>query len=326
MIKKICLTALVIVFLPESVYALDISFQPRFKTGVQFYEYKQDAFQSPAADPQGKFPNMLSGFEYKDWIPYVGGGLTLFADRFFVDFDVQYAFDGEDQADNTQQIFLEGGGPFPGGAVLRQNNSLDTEFDRIEWSISAGFTVFENLVLFAGYKQAETNFDTNLAGSNVTTLQPNNLAPIPPFSGPFTGNLEQTFKYDGPFVGASYNWRIKQGFLDGSLSFNFAAAFLEATVDLRLRDIVVRNEMGQRIPIDLQTIAESQGRRGFTGLEGDTVGYSFGATWRGLTPVDGLTYSLGVIGYLYEFESDTTPSFNETQVRLDFGLAYAFEL
>lgn len=326
MIKKFFLTALIIAFLPKPVYALDFSIQPRFKTGVQFYEYKQDAFQSPAADPQGKFPNILSEFEYKDWLPYVGGGLTLFADRFFVDFDVQYAFDGEDQAENTQRVFLEPGGPFPGGAVMQQNNSFDTDFDRVEWSISAGFTVFENLVFFAGYKQAETNFEANLAGSNLSSFQPNNSAPIPFLSGSFTGTLEQTFKYDGPFVGASYNWRIKQGFLDGSLSFNFAAAFLDANVDLRLRDIVVRNKMGQTVSVDLQTIAENQGRSGFSGLEGDTVGFSFGATWRGLTPIDGLTYSIGVNGYLYEFESDATANFSETQVRLDFGLAYAFEL
>ena len=325
MIKNICLTALVIALLPEPVYALDFSVQPRFKTGVQYYEIKQDNFQSPARDLDRKFPNQVEGIEYKDWIPYIDGGLTFFVDRFFVDFNVQYAFNGEDQTDNTQQIFLESGPRLQNGAVLKQSNKYDTDFDRFEWSISAGFTVIENLVFFAGYKQAETNLEANLAGSNISTKEPNGTS-IPGFSGPFTGRFEQTLKYDGPFVGASYHWRIKQGFLDGALSFNFAAAFLDGTVKLKLHDIIVRNERGQTRPIDLQGLAQNTGRRNFSGLEGDSTGYSFGASWRGFTPVDGLTYSLGVNAYLYDFESDVTANFSETQVRLDFGLAYAFEL
>ena len=327
MIKKICLTALVITFLPEPIYALDFSVQPRFKTGVQYYEYKQDNFQSPARDEQKKFPNMIEGFEYKDWVPYVDGGLTFFVDRFFVDFNIQYAFDGDDQADNSQQFFVTEGGRVPkGGGVIDLNNNYDTDFDRLEWSISAGFTVIENLVFFAGYKQAETNFDANLTGSNLSTFQANNPDRTLFGNGPFTGHLEQTLKIKGPFVGASYNWRIEHGFLDGALSFNFAAAFLDGEVDLKLHDVFVRDRQGRMRPFDLQRLAVDQGKSNFSGLEGDTTGFSFGVSWRGFTPVEGLTYSLGVNGYLYEFESDTTAEFSETQVRLDLGLAYAFEL
>ena len=328
--KKILLPALMFVTLPMPVYAFDfdLSFQPRFKTGVQYYEYQQDAFQSPARDPQGIFPNMQSSLEFKDWLPYVGGGLTIFANRFFVDIDVQHAFDGEDQTFNSQQNFLEGDGSFSSGTVLVQNpTNYDTNFDRTEWSISAGFSVFEKLVLFAGYKHAETNFDSNLRG-NIAGLQASNSAPIPFLSGTLTGNLEQNFKYDGPFVGASYSWRIDQEVIAGILSFNFAAAFMDGTVDLRFRDVVLTNQTGATVPFDLQNVAQSQGRGSFSGLKGDSTGFSFGAAWRGLTSVDDLTYSFGVNGYLYEFDSNdsnnTTPDFSETQIRLNFSLAYAF--
>ena len=332
MIKKTLLTILVVILVPQTVLGLDLGIQPRFKTGVQYYEYQQDAFQSPARDPRGIFPNMQSSFEYKDWLPYVGGGLTLFVDRFFIDFDVQHAFDGEDQTNTTQQNFLEGGGggpfsTFSTGTVLNQNTVNDTRFDRTEWAISAGFTVFDDFVLFAGYKHAETNFNTNLSGT-ISGLQASTSAPLPFLTGTFTGNLEQRFKYDGPFVGASYNWRVNHGFLDGTLAFNFAAAFMDGTVDLKFRDVVAKTQIGVTVPIDLQNIGNNQGRGTFTGLRGDSTGYSFGVAWRGFTPVDGLTYSLGVNGYLYKFDSkdSATPDFSETQVRMNFSLAYAFSI
>lgn len=111
--KKIfCVTAflvIVVVFF-KPANALDLRIQPRFKTGIQFYEFEQEAFQFPARDSQGKYPNEQSRLAYSDWLPFVSGGATLFVNRFFVDFDVQYLFDGEAESDFISQTFITGSG------------------------------------------------------------------------------------------------------------------------------------------------------------------------------------------------------------------------
>ena len=175
-------------------------------------------------------------------------------------------------------------------------------------------------MLFAGYKKANTKFTTSLQG-NINGFTARDQSQIPFLTGTFTGQLDMELEYDGPFVGASYNWRIKHGFLDGVMSFNFAAAFLDGSVDLELRNTVARTVNGSVRPINFTGLSDQDP---FHGLVGDTTGYSFGIGWRGITPLKGLTYSIGAMGYIYEFESDITADFEETQVRLDFGIAYAF--
>lgn len=322
MIKKIWLASLAVFIWLEPANALDLNLnvQPRFKTGVQYYEYEQENFQGPTRDPQGRFGNIVGGLKFNDWMPFVGGGLTFFVDRFFVDFDVQYTFDGQDQSDFANQSFISGAGPFAPDAVLQTNSQLNADFDRLEWAFTAGFEVIDNLVLFAGYKKANTEFSSTLHG-NLNGFRARDLAQIPFLTGTFTGRLDMELEYDGPFVGASYNWRMKHGFLDGVLSFNFAAAFLEGTVGLELNNTVARTIDGAVKPINFTGF----GQNPFHGLVGDATGYSFGVGWRGVTPIEGLTYSIGATGYTYEFESGDTANFNETQVRLDFGIAYAFD-
>jgi hypothetical protein len=324
MIKKICLAGLATVIWLEPANALDLnlSVQPRFKTGIQYYEFDQKDFQGRTDDPQGRFPNTIGGLNFSDWLPFVSGGLTIFVDRFFVDFDVQYSFDGKDQSTFANQNFIAGQGPFLPDSILQTNSTLNADFDRLEWAFTAGFEVIENLVLFAGYKKANTKFSSTLQG-NLNGFQTRDLAQIPFLTGTFTGRLDMELDYDGPFVGASYNWRIKHGFLDGALSFNFAAAFLEGEVGLNLSNTVARTINGAVRPIDFTSLS---GQNPFHGLVGDTTGFSFGVGWRGVTPIEGLTYSMGATGYIYEFESDVTADFTETQVRLDFGIAYAFDL
>ena len=323
MIKKIWLATLatVIWLEPANALDLDLSVQPRFKTGVQYYEFDQKDFQGRTDDPQGRFTNTIGGLNFSDWMPFVSGGLTVFVDRFFVDFDVQYTFDGQDQSTFANQNFINGTGPFVPDSILQTNSQLNADFDRLEWAFTAGFEVFDNLVLFAGYKKANTKFSSRIDG-NLNGFRASDLAQIPFLTGTFTGRLDMELEYDGPFVGASYNWRIKHGFLDGVLSFNFAAAFLEGTVGLELSNTVARTIDGSVTPIDFTGF----GQNPFHGLVGDAIGYSFGVGWRGVTPIEGLTYSIGATGYTYQFESDVTSDFDETQVRLDFGIAYAFDL
>jgi hypothetical protein len=63
----------------------------------------------------------------------------------------------------------------------------------------------------------------------------------------------------------------------------------------------------------------------------DTVGWTLGITWRGLTPIKNITYSLGLNGYQYRFDADnssnvneTLPNVTETEVNLRAGVVYSF--
>jgi hypothetical protein len=55
--KSMFVLAAIILIVPQLVSAFEFTVQPRFKTGVMYYEYKQDAFQSaPRGIPRGCFP------------------------------------------------------------------------------------------------------------------------------------------------------------------------------------------------------------------------------------------------------------------------------
>jgi hypothetical protein len=328
MLKNIWTTVflLTVVIYQEPASALDLRVQPRFKTGIQYYEFEQPEFSSDQ-DPDNKFQNMQSSIEFSDWLPFVSGGTTLFIDRFFVDVDVQYLFDGQADSNFTSQNFVKGGGgALPTDTVIQNNNGrLQADFDRFEWAISAGFEVFDNLVLFGGYKYAKTSTTSSISG-NIESFQANNGNTIGFLTGQAQGEVDIKFKYDGPFVGMNYNWRIQQGFMNGGLSFNFAAAFLDSTSRIDLSKVAVRAENGQVVPLKFQN-NDKQGRNQFTELKGDSVGYSFGLGWQGITPVKGLTYLMGVTGYHYQFDHDQFEgnATVENRVRLDFGLSYAFD-
>jgi len=326
MLKNIWTTVflLTVVIYQEPSKALDLRVQPRFKTGIQYYEFEQPEFNPPAQDSEGKFPNMQSSIKYSDWLPFVSGGSTLFIDRFFVDVDVQYLFAGQADSDFTSQNFVKGGDALPTDMVIRNDiGVLHADFDRFEWAISAGFEVFDGLVLFGGYKYAKTSTTSNITG-NIESFQPSNGQPIPSLTGATLGEVDIEFEYDGPFVGMNYNWRIQQGFMNGGLSFNFAAAFLHSTTQIDLSKVSVKPATGQVIPLNFQN-NDGQGRNQFTELEGDSIGYSFGLGWQGITAVKGLTYLMGVTGYLYQFDHDEGKETVENRVRLDFGLSYAFD-
>lgn len=316
-INQVTIFLLMLVTLIEPATAIDLRIQPRFKTGIQFYEFEQPAFQFPARDIEGKFPNTQSKLELSDWLPFVSGGTTLFIDRFFVDFDAQYLFDGQANSNFSSQSFIKAGEGVPTDTVLINNGALNVDFDRFEWAISAGFEVIDNLVIFGGYKHAKTKTtSSDIQGDFITFLANDiNRTPIPLLTGRPTGEIGIEFEYDGPFVGMNYSWKIQQGFMNGGLSFNFAAAFLDSETNIDVSNLAVKSITGVTVPLDIR---DNQLKE----LKGDSTGFSFGVGWQGLTSVKGLTYLVGVTGYHYEFEGNKTV---ENRVRLDFGLAYAID-
>ncbi len=314
--NQIAIFLLILITLIEPANALDLRVQPRFKTGIQFYEFEQPAFQLSAQDIEGKFPDMQSSVKFSDWLPFVSGGATVFIDRFFVDFDAQYLFNGQANSDFSSQSFVEGGDRLPIDAVISQNSVLNADFNRFEWAVSAGFEVIDNLVIFGGYKYAKINSTSGIQGE-ITSFQPSdiNRTPISLLTGRPIGEVGLDFEYKGPFVGMNYSWRIQQGFLDGGLSFNFAAAFLDSETRIDTSKLSVKSITGAVVPLNI-------GNSHFKELKGDSTGFSFGLGWQGLTSIEGLTYLMGVTGYHYQFEGNATV---ENRVRIDFGLAYAID-
>ena len=59
---------------------------------------------------------------------------------------------------------------------------------------------------------------------------------------------------------------------------------------------------------------------------GNTLGITLGIGWNGMTPIQGLTYSVAVSGYRYQFDADdkSLKDIHETSVNLKLGLAYLF--
>ncbi len=325
--KSLFVLAVIVLIVPQLVSAFEVTVQPRMKTGLMYYEYEQDAFQSPPRDPEGLFPNTASDLEYKDWLPFVGGGLSVFFNRFFIDFSIQHAFNGSDSDKFRNSSFLTAGDFIGADSVLTTETNQDADIKRTEGAISLGYRITDSIALFAGWLKAKTEFDTDLKG-DIKTSQINPPLQIPFLTGTYKGDLDQDFKYDGPFVGANLSMPIQIGFLEGALSGNVSLAFLDGEVDLDFRNVKITDEFGNTSEFDLQNAAESQGRGSFSDLDGDAVAIALGLSWTGLTPVDGLTYSVGAYGYRYDFESDDsndTPDFSETQIRFDLSIAYAFD-
>jgi hypothetical protein len=321
MLKRTPLIVLSLSVFIAPANALDLRLQPRFKTGTQYYEFEQPEYVA-----QGKYPDSQSGIQYSGWLPFISSGATFFVDRFFVDVDVQYMFAGEGVSNFSGRNHTGENNKLEAinHHVVEHNSRLDADFDRFEWAVSAGFEVIDGLVVYGGYKHAETNFKGSLNGS-ISGSQVGGLNLTNPFlTGSTEGLVDLDFEYDGPFVGLNYGWKVNQGFLEGALSFNFAVAFLESKTRLNLSGVNIRHPItGDTIlPFDELLNTGEVERNVFKGIEGSSTGYSFGLGWQGLTPVNGLTYLMGVDGYHYEFTGNKAI---ENTVRVNFGLAYAFD-
>ncbi|MEZ5583762.1 MAG: hypothetical protein R3F37_14335 [Candidatus Competibacteraceae bacterium] len=244
--------------------------------------------------------------------------MTFFVDRFFADFSIQYAFNGSASDTQRNSAFTEGGvGEFSTFSSLERSDDVD--FDRTEYAISFGYAITDSWVVFAGYKKAETNFESDFNATTRTDTVPildvNQNITIATVDGELDYDVEQ----DGPFIGSSYGWRINKGAFDGTLAASLAFAFLDSKIKQKLKNqtatFIFPEETGP-LPVADQKVPS---------LEGDTVGLTVGFTWRGFTPVEGLTYSLGIQGYSYDFDSnETLGEFTETAINFKAGVAYSF--
>jgi hypothetical protein len=329
-----------VVILPSFVEALDFAFQPRFEAGAMFYEFNAEDFSRITAtgNPIDGVPNSTlrtlsqSGLAYKDWMPFIGGGGTLFVDKFFVDVSAQYADNGSDSSGQTFSSNEQK--PFPNAGDLGlptdgrlynfndfQSASNSADFDRTEWAVSVGYAFTNHFAVYAGYKSAKTDFKVGRSGALRQDICGNFGDAAPDEScltndvGTFTDNTKLEFEQDGPFVGGTFGWDFSQGYLNGTLAGNFAIAFLDGKAKETSTEAFFTPApgFGDPRPVPAFTIDR----------DGDSVGLSLGLLWNGLTPIDALSYLIGIDGYQYKFSS-SRGDFKETVVRFKAGIAYLF--
>lgn len=319
-------------FVPKWAVAFDvggwnIGIQPRLEAGFMYYDFEQEPgnIASRPGDPVQQ--NFTAGkLEVKDTLPMISGGLTLFVDRFFIDASVQYAFNGED---NNKQEFSElneitqtdeQGNPIFGTSFESEVEASEVDFDRIDYAISAGYSVTDSFTIYAGYKQANTNMDLDRTGE--IAIRETISGSRNDFLFLTSDKVDLDLEQYGPFIGATYGWRINGGFVDGLLSANLAVAFLDSRTDEKLRNRRTQQVNPEtREPIDDPT----QFRDDRLTLKGDTVGLTIGLSWRGFTPIDRLTYLISVQGYSYDFDGRTSlADYQEAVVTFRAGITYSF--
>ena len=271
----------------SAALALDVSYIPRFEFGVENYELNIDGVFK--VDNSGSIKSS-SAMEFDDVMPVVSGGITIVANRFYVDFSGQKSFQG---SDDWSREFLDTSSPIP---FVNANGFVD--FDRYEYAIAFGYLVTENLSVFLGFRESKSTVDFS------------SVISVPNFGIAGTASIDMDFEEDGFFFGTSYGWHINNVAFKGVLSGSVAFASLDG--DLEQKSVMTNGL------VDPDGVPDDSSK-------GDTLGVKLGLTWKGITHVDKLTYSVGVNGYKYEFDADNDdPDITETVVNFKLGLAYVF--
>jgi len=316
-----------------SLDAREIGFRPRLNLGLMNYDFTQPGKVFTSTESSGAtsvFPTATSKWSASgSSLPMIRTGFTFFVERLFFDFDFQYAFNGHANAHLTSWTSLEKD-TLP---ILQDDNFLrfdtqaELDFERTEFASTLGYSVTDQLSLYAGYKRAdsETNFDLN---GNIIAVKADDLSINPFFSqfSQFTAKLDQKLVYQGPFMGATYTWNTNKLGLEGALTGNVGLAFLEAeSSNPGFRDFELSDDNGNSFPEDVDVTSIDRPPFNLTELSGNTVGLSLALTWNGYTPIEGLMYSVGLSSYQYDFEGTKgSQDFAIDVLRFDTGINYFF--
>jgi hypothetical protein len=317
------------------VMAGDVSFQPRLEAGWMHYSFESEAINEHLLSlpiPLNSGSGITqSAFEYSDILPFIGAGGTFFLNRFFFDFSGQYSYDGKDTTPITYSAYfmdsIDFDTPYVNTTFMAMDTSHTARIDRRDMAVSLGYALTRRLSLFAGYKWAETQFNTTYQGVYSTVQYNSDSILDGNAAGRIWGDAKYRFEYSGPFVGVVQSWDCgHSGFFNGMLTANLALAHLEGKVVLEQRDqyLTLNSMDGQPVPEVIRHIGESGSVRIDT--RGDAWGWTMGVGWRGRTALESLSYFLGLNGYRYEFgaEENNQSDINETAVIFKAGLAYIF--
>jgi hypothetical protein len=125
-----------LMFAPNTASAQDFTIRPRINTGVMYYNL-----------------DVENSIDVNDTLPFIGGGVTTFIDRVYVDLYAQGAFSGSDDIQQIQGTNVPG---------------VTLDWDRAEYSASVGYSVMDNFSIFAGYRHSNTEFDVRNSRLNGT--------------------------------------------------------------------------------------------------------------------------------------------------------------
>jgi hypothetical protein len=283
--------------LPAIGNAFDLTFEPRLEAGIMDYAFELEPVSYPNG---GGGTTTENGFKLVSPMSFVTSGVTLFSNKFFVDFYVQKGFSTSDRATNTLS-----GDEVEALLGDRLTTIVYSEFDREEYSMSIGYALGKQLVLFGGYRKAKTNFTEIISVDQDIVRQGTTIE----LTG--SGERDINFKQDGFFLGGAYALLFGES---SALIFNSAIAILEgkyfSEVDLDL--LASDSDKPFKLPIGYDSI-------------GDTVGLNFGVSWKG-NIVDNVGYTLGVSGYSYDFDAkeQDVADLSESVLRFSAGLSYQF--
>jgi len=257
--------------------ALDL--QTRFQVGIMDYEYDQNAITRNDGGSS-------SGYKLGSTLPFVGGGVTAFQNRFFFDIYLQKAFSGSDEATDTY-IDIDSQGS------SESSNSINADFDREEYSISVGYALGNQSAVFAGYRGSGTNFDETHKSSS---------------SSNSTGtDYTIDFTQSGYFFGGAHAFPIGEG---GAITLNAGLAFLDGEVDFDNED----NDDPPRV-FKGDTTGLNLGVA-WKGHMLEQVDYTLG--------LDGYSYDFEFDNIVIEGEKVEAPKISESVMRLSGGLTYRF--
>lgn len=296
----------------EPVDAVEFQFYPRVETGVSNYSIKYSAQSNSILSLPGQTPGYnqtREKAEHRDDLTYIGGGATLFINRFYIDLSGKYAYDGSDSANSTNSSYRGDEGDLT--LFVSTEYRRQSQFDHSDKAFAVGYTFSRNLSVFAGYKWADTDIKSTADGTIYTMF-----TDFTRISSALAHVVNDTrLRYEGPFVGATQGWEIDTlRYLKGVMSVKLGLAFLNSKYtnvrNARLQDTIT-NEVSSWVDHE--------------GTKGNTWGFTLGLGWNGNTPIKNLTYSIKIGGYRYNFGNDdpTLGDISETVLNYNIGISYA---
>jgi hypothetical protein len=181
-------------------------------------------------------------------------------DRFHISAALEVPIRSEDTSMHTEQTFGEGD--------LSETDDRDVELDRIDFSVTLGYRVWEGLSVFSGYKYTE--FDIKSQEYNFVLNDKNHK-----------------YVEDGLFLGTSYVWTFAAR---GSLSVSIAYANLDA-------EFSEDNVAPQAPDFELSF--------GEFAYSGNATGLSYGAQWSGRL-VKNWLYTVNIKHQSYKSKNNAT--------------------
>ena len=281
--------------------------QPRVSLGQQAYELRFDDVLNSLGRSGFDFRD---GFKVNDQLPFAAAGITVTANRLFLDVSGQRSKEGHDRTYQFSgralgnDIFAPGDG---------HNHQLDIDLEREELNATVGWGFTDVFSAYIGFKRATV--DMQQRQSPLAGPDPGDIL--------FIGDYDMEFIYEGLFVGATYVVPVGDA---GALSLQSTVARLDGDFSQRFSGRVL--------------LAAPTASNSFNGADvntafrdgvvrGDSVGVNVGISWTGqfFASLPALSYTIGLDHSRYEFDSSGSQAFwaadfNEKTTRLRLDLRY----